>query len=66
VFKPGQNAAAGGLEEFELNGTAGLLVDDDRAWSNPTAADKVADFDLDDITPAQFAMNSEIEYRAAA
>jgi hypothetical protein len=31
VFEPGQNAAAGGFEEFELNGPAGLLLDDDRA-----------------------------------
>ena len=66
VFEPGQNAAAGGLEEFELNGPAGLLLDDDCARPNPTAADEVADFDLDDITPAQFAINSEIEHRAVA
>ena len=31
VFEPGQNTAAGGFEEFELNGPAGLLLDDDRA-----------------------------------
>jgi hypothetical protein len=66
VFEPGQNAAAGGFEEFELNGPAGLLLDDDRAGPNPTAADKVADLDLHDIAPAQFAINSEIEHRAVA
>jgi hypothetical protein len=31
AFEPGQNAAAGGLKEFKLNGPAGLLLDDDRA-----------------------------------
>jgi len=31
AFEPGQNAAAGGLKEFELNRPAGLLLDDDRA-----------------------------------
>ena len=31
AFKPDQNAAAGGLMEFELNRPAGLLLDDDRA-----------------------------------
>jgi len=31
TFKPGEHAAAGGLKELELNGPAGLLLDDDRA-----------------------------------
>jgi hypothetical protein len=31
AFEPRQNAAAGGLKEFKLNGPAGLLLDDDRA-----------------------------------
>jgi hypothetical protein len=31
VFEPGQNAAAGGFEELELNGPTGLLLDDDGA-----------------------------------
>ena len=30
AFEPGQNAAAGGLKEFELNRPTGLLLDDDR------------------------------------
>lgn len=49
VFEPGENAAAGRFEEFELNGTAGLLLDDDRARPNPTAAYEVADLDLHDV-----------------
>ncbi len=31
AFEPSQNAATGGLKELELNGLAGLLLDDDRA-----------------------------------
>jgi hypothetical protein len=31
AFEPGQNAAAGGLRELELQGPAGLLLNDDRA-----------------------------------
>lgn len=31
ALKPGQNAAASRLEQFELNGSAGLLMDDDGA-----------------------------------
>ena len=31
AFEPGHNAAAGRLEEFELNGPAGPLLGDDRA-----------------------------------
>ena len=53
-----------GLKEFKLNGPAGLLLDDDRAGSNPTAADKVAD--LDNVTPTQLAVNREIEHGAIA
>jgi hypothetical protein len=66
VLEPGQNAAAGGFKEFKLNEPAGLLLDDDRAGSNPTAADKVADLDLHDVTPTQFAIYSKIEHCAVA
>jgi len=31
AFEPDQNATAGGLKEFKLNGPAGLLLNDDRA-----------------------------------
>jgi hypothetical protein len=31
AFELGENAAAGGFEEFKLNGPSGLLLDDDRA-----------------------------------
>jgi hypothetical protein len=62
VFEPRQNASAGGLKELELNGPTGLLLDDDCARPNPTAADEVADHDLHEITPAELAVDSQIEH----
>ena len=66
VFEPGKKTAAGGFEEFELNGSAGLLLDDDRAGANPRTADEVADLDRHHIAPAQFAVDGEIEHCAVA
>src|SRR5579859_2426844 len=63
-LQPGQHAAAGRLEELELNGAPGFLLDDDGARPNLSAADQLPDFDLHDITPAQFAVDREIEHRA--
>jgi hypothetical protein len=66
VLEPCQNATAGRIEELELNGPAGLLLDDDCARAYLTAAHEIADFDLHDVTPAQFAVYGEIEHRAIA
>ena len=49
AFEPSQNTAASGLKELELNGSAGLLLSDDRTRANPAAADEIADLDFDDI-----------------
>jgi hypothetical protein len=38
----------------------------DSSRANPAAADKVADLDLDDVAPAQLAVDREIEQRAIA
>jgi hypothetical protein len=66
ALEPGQNAAAARLKELELNGPAGLLLDDDRTRTNPAVADKVADLDLDKVTSAQFAVSRKIEHGAVA
>ena len=42
AFEPCQDTAASGFEELELNGPAGLLLNDDRACSNPATADEIA------------------------
>jgi hypothetical protein len=64
TFNPSEDVAAGGFKEFELNGPAGLLLNDDRPRTNPVAADKFADPDFDDITSAQLTVYREIEHRA--
>jgi hypothetical protein len=66
TFEPGEQTAPGGLEELELNGAAGFLLNYDGSRANPAAADKVADLDLDDVAPAQLAVDREIEHRAVA
>jgi hypothetical protein len=66
TFEPGEQTATGGLEEFELNGAAGFLLNYASSRANPAAADQVADLDLDDVAPAQLAVDREIEHRAIA
>ena len=46
TFEPSEQTATCRLEEFELNGAAGFLLDYDGSRANPAAADKVADLDL--------------------
>jgi hypothetical protein len=62
AFKPSQDTSAGGLKELKLDWSACLLLDDDGARTNPTTADEIADFDLDDVAAAQFAIDCEIEH----
>jgi len=38
----------------------------DSSRANPAATYKVADLDLDDVAPAQLAVDREIEHRAIA
>lgn len=66
TFKPSEDAVAGVLEEFELNGPAGPLLDDDCARPHPASADEITDLDLDDVTASQLAVDREIEHRAVA
>ena len=66
AFEPSEEAGAGGLKEFELNGATGLLLNDDRSRSNLAAADNVADFDFDDIAAAKLAVDRQIEHRSVA
>jgi hypothetical protein len=42
------------------------LLNYDGSRANLAVADKVADLDLDDGTPTQFAVDREIEHRAVA
>ena len=55
AFEPCQNTGASGFEELELNGSAGLLLNDDRASTNPATADEIADLDFNDVaSPGEF------------
>jgi hypothetical protein len=38
----------------------------DRSRAKPAAADKIANLDLDDVAPAELAVDREIERRAIA
>src|ERR1700678_3093234 len=60
TFEPSEQTATGRLEELELNGATGFLLNYDSLRANPAAADKVADLDLDDVAPAQLAVDREI------
>jgi hypothetical protein len=66
AFEPSQDASAGMLEELELNRPAGLLLNDDRSGANSAPSDKLANFDFNDIAPAKFTINREIEHCTVA
>jgi hypothetical protein len=54
------------MAEQDLNGAAGFLLNYGSSRANPAAADQVADLDLDDVAPAQLAVDREIERRVTA
>ena len=66
AFEPCQNTAASGFEELELNGPAGLLLNDDRAGTNPATAGEIADLDFNDVASPELTVDREIERRAVA
>jgi hypothetical protein len=55
TFEPAQDAAPSWIEQLKLNGPASLLLDDFRSGAHPPTHDEIADFDLHDIAPTQFA-----------
>jgi len=59
-------AVARGVEQLELNGAAGFLLDDHRPRSDTTAADHVADPHLHEITAAKLVFDRQNEERAIA
>jgi hypothetical protein len=63
-FQPSEEARARRLNDLELNGLAGLLLDDDRAWRRGATTDDIADFQLHQIAAAQFSVDREVEQRA--
>lgn len=65
AFEPCPNTAESGFKELELNGPAGLLLDDDRTRANLAAADEIADPDFNNASP-ELTVDREIEYRSVA
>jgi len=66
AFEPCQNAAASGFKELELNRSPGLLLNDDRAGTNPATADEIADLDFNDVASSELTIDCEIEHRAVS
>jgi hypothetical protein len=62
--QPCQQARARWLEQFELNRSAGLLLNDHCAVPDLAATHQVADRDRNHIAAAQFAVDGEIEQGA--
>jgi len=55
------------VHQFELDGAAGLLLDNDRTRANVVAAaDKVAYLDLHKVASTQFAVDSQVKQRSIA
>jgi hypothetical protein len=66
AFQPGLYAGASGLEQLELHGSAGLLLDDGRSCSDPAATNEISDPNFDDVTTPQLAVDGQIEKGAVA
>jgi hypothetical protein len=62
AFKPRQDTSTSGFKKLKLDWSVCLLLDDDGARTNPTTADEIADFDLDDVAAARFSIDCEMEH----
>jgi hypothetical protein len=62
TLKPSQDAGAGWFKKLELDGLAGLLLDDDGSGPDLSATDEIANPDLHNVAAAQFAVDREVEH----
>jgi len=60
-LKPCQDATSSGLKQLKLHWSAGLLLNHDCSGANSSPADKIANFHFDDVAPAQFTVDRQIE-----
>ncbi len=65
-LKPSDQASSYIGCELELHGPSGLLLHDNRPRSNLGTRYNVSDFDLDQVTTAQFAIDRKIEQRTVS
>jgi hypothetical protein len=63
-FEPDEEARARGFHDLELNGFAGLPLDDDRARLDRASADNITDLQFHQIASTQLAVDGEVEQRA--
>jgi hypothetical protein len=49
------------LQQFELDGAAGFLLDDDSPTLDPPAARDIANLDFHDVAATQFTVDREVE-----
>jgi len=56
-FQPCFDGITGWLRDFELDGSAGLFLDDDGPGSHTVAAPDIGDFDRDQVAAAQLAVD---------
>jgi hypothetical protein len=64
--EPGEQCLARLGHQLELNRPVGLLLNDSCARSQRSSCDDVADLHLDDVTPAQLAVDRQIKQRPVA
>ena len=60
-FQPCFDGIAGWLRDFELDGPAGLFLDNDGSGGNTFAVPDVGDFDRDQVAATQLAVDCQIE-----
>jgi hypothetical protein len=63
AFQPCEHYGSRRLENFELDGTAGLALNDRRPLSYCISADHVINADTHQVAAAQFAIDRQIEQR---
>ena len=59
--QPSLDAGASPLKELELHGAAGLLLHHRGPRSDPTATDKIADPNFDDVAAPQLTVDGKVE-----
>ena len=62
-LQPGNQSSTNIRCQFELDGTVGLLLDDNRTVPNVRAGYHVTNFDLHQIAATQLAVDCEVEER---
>ncbi|HEU4634698.1 MAG TPA: hypothetical protein VFS41_00860 [Edaphobacter sp.] len=57
AVEPCQEAGSSWLQQLELDGPFGLLLNDHRAIADAPSGNEIADPNLDEITPAQLTVD---------